>query len=201
MTDIAAGFPDFLERDADEAARLLLGCLLVRTLPEGRIAARIVETEAYDQFDPASHSFHGMSHRTRAMFGPAGRAYVYFTYGMYYCFNVTLGKPGTGSAALIRAVEPIEGMDIVERRRGRTGVGCVNGPAKLCQALGIGPDLYGHDLRKDPLRLVVGTLQDSERVGISTRIGITRAVERERRFTIAGNAYLSRRVSVTHRYF
>ena len=179
--------------DADAVARALLGCHLIRTFDDTRrVVARIVETEAYDQRDPASHSYHGMSKRNRAMFGPAGRTYVYFTYGMHYCLNVTAGHDGFAAAALIRAVEPIEGMSIIEGRRGLRGAACVNGPAKLCKALDIDMALYGHDLSQPPLQLEVQSLQEGEHIVATRRIGISKAVERKRRYIIAGNPYLSR---------
>jgi DNA-3-methyladenine glycosylase len=214
---MAGMFPQFLAQDADSVARALLGCHIVRILddepvdePVGahdagrvsgradkhtpeRIVVRIVETEAYDQLDPASHTFHGKSERNRAMFGPAGHAYIYFTYGMHYCLNVTAATEGFGAGALIRAVEPVEGMEIIERRRGRKGADCVNGPAKLCKALDIDKTLYGHDLRLPPLSLEQAELRPGERIEVTPRIGISKAAERQRRFVIAGNPYLSRR--------
>jgi DNA-3-methyladenine glycosylase len=210
---MAGMFPQFLAQDADTVARALLGCHIVRLLDDehtgepidehttGRVAGhaaerivvRIVETEAYDQLDPASHTFHGKSERNRAMFGPAGHAYIYFTYGMHYCLNVTAATEGFGAGALIRAVEPVAGMEIIEQRRGRKGVDCVNGPAKLCKALDIDKSLYGHDLRLPPLSLEQAELRPGERIEVTPRIGISKATERQRRFVIAGNPYLSRR--------
>ena len=185
--------PDFLSQDVDTVGRGLLGCRLIRTMGDGRqVVVRIVETEAYDQLDPASHSYHGKSQRNRVMFGPAGHVYVYFTYGMHYCLNVTAGREGFGAGVLIRAVEPIEGMAIIEERRGMSGPACVNGPAKLCKALDIDMAMYGHDLSQPPLRLERHALLPGERVAATVRIGITRAMERKRRYIIAGNRYLSR---------
>lgn len=192
---MARVFPQFLDQDADIVARALLGCRIVRILgDEGtaeRIVVRIVETEAYDQFDPASHTFHGRSERNRAMFGPAGHAYIYFTYGMHYCLNITAAAEGFGAGVLIRAVEPVEGVEIIERRRGRTGVDCTNGPAKLCKALDIDKALYGHDLRLPPLMLEQSSLRPGEHVAATARIGISKAAELRRRFIITGNPYLS----------
>ena len=163
-----------------------------------RLVVRIVETEAYDQLDPASHSFHGMSHRTRVMFGPAGHAYVYFTYGMYYCLNVTAGAPGFGAAVLIRAVEPVEGAAVIESRSRVAKhplVNSLNGPAKLCRSLGVDMALYGHDLRLPPLQLAEGGLIGGEQIVSTPRIGITKAAERQRRYVIDGNPYCSRVVN------
>ena len=188
-------FPmELLTQGADHAAAALLGCLLVRDWPDGtHSAVRIVETEAYDQNDPASHTYHGRSERNRAMFGPAGHAYVYFTYGMHYCVNVTAGADGFGCGVLIRAGEPIEGVEhMTQLRGGRTGAQLTNGPAKLCQALAIDKSLYGHDLRMPPLRLVRASLREGERIGCTPRIGISKAADRPRRLIIMGNPYVSK---------
>ncbi|MCI1935264.1 MAG: DNA-3-methyladenine glycosylase [Bifidobacteriaceae bacterium] len=210
----AGDFPDFLEGDAEEVARRLLGCYLIRTFdpaveyPAGqgregtvsRVVVRIVETEAYDQNDPASHAYHGKSERNKALFGPAGHLYVYFTYGMHYCANVTCGDDGFGAGALIRAVEPVDGQsrEVLLARRGLAGAtgkraaNATNGPAKLCKALDIDKRLYAHDLRRPPLQLVSGNLLPGEKVQATERIGISKAAEVLRRFVIEGNPYLSR---------
>ncbi len=120
-------FPDFLENPSDVAAPLLLGCTLTRTLTlngeKRKLVARIVETEAYDQDDPASHAFGGPSDRNAAMFGPAGHLYVYVSYGMHHCSNVVCGPEGFGSGCLVRAVEPLEGVEVMRelREAGRAG--------------------------------------------------------------------------------
>ena len=120
-------FPDFLENPSDVAAPLLLGCTLTRTLTlngeKHKLVARIVETEAYDQDDPASHAFGGPSDRNAAMFGPAGHLYVYVSYGMHHCCNVVCGPEGFGSGCLVRAVEPLEGVEVMHelREAGRAG--------------------------------------------------------------------------------
>ncbi len=184
-------YPGFLDAPAEEVAERLLGCTLERTLEGRRLTVRIVETEAYDQDDAASHTFRGETPRNEVMFGASGRLYVYFTYGMHHCCNVVSGPAGFGSAALIRAVEPIEGVDLLERRRGIPGVNTTNGPAKLCQALDIDLALNGHDLSLSPLRLLDGGLEPGEDVNVTTRIGISRATDRLRRYFIAGNPYVS----------
>lgn len=193
-------FPDWLGHPVEEVARRLLGCVLVRDLPAtedrpaARVRVRIVETEAYDQTDPASHAYHGKLQRNRALFGPSGHCYVYFTYGMWHCLNVTAGQDGFGAGALIRAVEPVDERSraILEARRGKTGPMATNGPAKLCEALGIDAGLYGHDLREPPLRLVEGGLEPGEQVQVTARIGIRQAADWPRRYAIRGNAYVSR---------
>ena len=187
-----AGFPDFLGGPADEAAELLLGCFLERTIEEERVVVRIVETEAYDQEDAASHSYRGRTARTEVMFGEAGHLYVYFTYGMHYCSNVVTGADGYGSAALIRAAEPVTGLEAIERQRGVTGVNATNGPAKLCQALAIDLDLRGHDLRRKPMRLIEGGLLPGEEVTRTTRVGISKATDLKRRFYISGSRFVSK---------
>ena len=133
------------------AAQRLLGCILQRTIDGKTVRVKIVETEAYDQTDAASHSYKGRTQRTDVMFGPAGRLYVYFTYGMHYCCNVVVGEEGYGAAVLLRAVQPLDGEKVLEQRRGgKTGMLLTNGPAKLCQALGIDKQLNGHDLAGRP---------------------------------------------------
>lgn len=193
---ITGTFPDFLGGTADEVARDLLGCYLVRDLetPRGvqRVKVRIVETEAYDENDPASHAYHGKSERNKALFGPAGHLYVYFTYGMHYCANIACNEDGFGAGALVRAVEPVEGVELIEDRRGMKGPNATNGPAKLCKALDIDKRLYSHDLRFDPLRLETGELRPDEQIEATPRIGISKATERLRRFIIEGNRYVSK---------
>lgn len=185
-------FPDFLDQDADVVARRLIGCELVREIDGVTIRVRIVETESYDQTDAASHSYRGKTPRTEVMFGPSGFLYVYFTYGMHYCCNVVCGPEGTGSAVLIRAVEPVSGMDVIEKRRGRSGVDAANGPAKLCQALGIEKSMNGHDLRITPLRLEKGQVYETKDIVCTTRIGISQAQDELRRYYLKGNPYVSR---------
>ncbi len=131
----------FLTLPAPIVARRLLGCQLERNYNGRSLRATIVETEAYDQLDAASHSFKGPSMRNEVMFGPAGRLYVYFTYGMHYCCNIVTGGANEGAAVLIRAVQPIEGLNTMLSLRNVRGPNLTNGPAKLCQALAI--DLSG----------------------------------------------------------
>lgn len=186
------GFPDFLADPVESVAERLLGCYLERTLDGERLIVRIVEVEAYDEDDEASHTFRGKTPRNEVMFGEAGRLYVYFTYGMHHCCNVVTGVEGRGSAVLIRGVEPVAGVTGIERRRGIGGRNATNGPAKLCEALDIDLSMNGHDLREEPLRLLAGELEPGETITRSTRIGITRAADLMRRFYVTGNPYVSR---------
>lgn len=181
-----------LEIDADSAARRLLGSRLITTDLERSAEYRIVETEAYDETDPASHSYRGITKRTNVMFGPAGYLYVYFTYGMHYCCNVVVGLEGCGAAVLIRAIEPVGNIsDDAIRRRGKTGIELTNGPAKLCQALDITTALNGHDLRYPPVQLILSSPLDATSIVTTTRIGISRAQEAQRRFFVKGSPYVS----------
>ena len=197
-------FPDFLENPSDVAAPLLLGCTLTRTITlngeKHKLVARIVETEAYDQVDPASHAFGGPSERNAAMFGPAGHLYVYISYGMHHCCNVVCGPEGFGSGCLVRAIEPLEGIEVMRELR-ETGRArkhplklrdLTNGPGKVCAALGIDKALYGHDLTMEPLVLDFAPLLPEETIGCSPRIGISKNTDAPKRFYIEGNTFVSR---------
>ena len=186
-----------------EVAPRLLGAEIVHDLPEGRLRGRIVETEAYLPNDPACHGVrelpdgftcHKLTRRNTAMFGPPGRAYVYFTYGNHYMLNVVTEAEGLPGAVLIRALEPREGIDMMVERRGRSDPRLLtNGPGKLTRALGIDKTLDGHDLTRPPLQLLPGREIPEEEIVRTTRIGITRAVEVPWRFYIKGNAWVSRK--------
>lgn len=177
---------------ASEAAKRLLGCELERELDGQTVRVRIVETEAYDETDAASHSYKGRTQRTDVMFGSAGHLYVYFTYGMHYCANVVVGNEGYGAAVLLRAAQPLEGEQLLERRRnGKTGVDITNGPAKLCQALAITKQLNGHNLEKTPLILRLRPALKESVIEQTTRIGISQAKEMPWRFYIRANPYIS----------
>lgn len=175
-----------------DCARRLLGCHIEREINGVRLVGRIVETEAYHQHDAASHSYNGETPRTKIMFGPAGFAYVYFTYGMHHCFNVVTGEEGEGSAVLIRALEPIEGIEEMAIRRHKASPDVTNGPAKLCQALDIDRRLNAHDLRLPPLRLIPQPAVTASKIVASQRIGISKDVGRQWRFYIKDNKFVSR---------
>lgn len=181
-----------LYQPAPSAAKRLLGCILERELNGHILRARIVETESYDQTDAASHSYKGNTVRTGVMFGPPGHLYVYFTYGMHYCCNVVVGEEGYGAAVLIRALEPLRNEPAMQARRGgKTGVEVTNGPAKVCQALGINKQFNGHDLAKAPLRLIMSEPLKGNDIITTTRIGISREKDKLWRFYIKGNPYVS----------
>lgn len=187
---------DVLNTDSDVAARTLLGAFLERDFEKGTAVVRIVETEAYDALDPASHTYKGESLRTAAMFGPAGRLYVYFTYGMHYCCNVVTGDVGHGAGVLIRAVEPVSGLELLQANRpGRKQTDLTNGPAKICQALKLDTTWNSHDLEKSPLRLILNPMLDADKIVQTTRIGISRAADVPWRFYIKNSPYVSRIVT------
>lgn len=177
-------------------ARDLLGARLLSTVGGVRTEAVIVETEAYlGADDPASYAAtrHGPTDRNRAMFGPAGRTYVYLIYGMHWCANVVTGEEGAGQAVLLRGAEPLGGVDAMERRRsGRRPL--LAGPGRLCQALAIDGALYGHPLHEPPLVLRAGwTVPDTE-VAVTGRIGVTAAADRRLRFLVRGSPGVSVRL-------
>lgn len=189
--DVVAG--GLLERPVLEVARSLLGHRLVSMIDGVRTVGVIVETEAYGgPDDPASHAstVTGVTHRNRAMFGPPGRAYVYRSYGVHWCVNVVTGGEGDAQAVLLRGIEPIVGVEGMRRRRGRGPLGA--GPGRLCQALGISGELYGHDLRRPPLELLGGWKVDDEHVGVSGRVGVSAAAGWPYRFYVRGSTGVSR---------
>jgi len=187
--------PDFYERPVLEVARALIGCML----EHDGCAGVIVETEAYHESEPACHAFIGITARTQTLFGPAGRAYVYRSYGIHALFNAVCEPAGIGAAVLIRALEPIAGLELMRRRRGRLGgrvasdYELCSGPGKLTQALGISLQHNGEDLGRGAVRLGVAPGQPAAaRVIAGPRIGITHAVELPWRFCAAGSRYVSR---------
>lgn len=177
--------------DAITAAQGLLGWKLVHESSEGVTSGYIVETEAYSMEDPASHTYRGETIRNRAMFQEAGTVYVYFTYGMHYCANIVTGAKGHGQGVLLRALEPVDGIELMTRRRGLSDTArLTNGPAKLVQAMGITKEHNGTHLDRGRLRLEPG-IRPSEIIQ-TTRIGIKKAVDQPWRFYIKDNAFVSR---------
>ena len=173
----------FFEQDAIELAPALLGCELVHKTLDGITSGIIVETECYSQDDAASHSYRGITERTKVMFGPGGYAYVYFTYGMHYCFNVVSGPDGHGQAVLIRALEPISGIKLMQKRRNKENIhDLASGPAKLVQALGITKQDYGRPLFEG--NLFINQRQFVPEIATGPRIGIKQAVNKPWRFWI-----------------
>jgi DNA-3-methyladenine glycosylase len=186
---------EIVQLNSLEAAPKLLGCLLMRQTPAGRIKVKVVETEAYHQDDPASHSYRGITLRTAPMFEAGGRLYVYFTYGMHYCLNIVVGAKGVGEAVLIRACEPVEGTQIMQANRGISDVSnLTNGPGKLAQALGIrDTKLSGKMVSKATIWLEPAERPvDAKDIIAATRIGIRQAAELPWRFYIRGNRYVSK---------
>ncbi|GAB3645944.1 DNA-3-methyladenine glycosylase [Ramlibacter alkalitolerans] len=177
---------DFL-RDAPEMARLLIGAVL---LVDG-VGGRIVETEAYDREDPASHSHSGPTPRNQAMFGPPGRAYVYRSYGIHWCLNFVCREEGHGAGVLIRAIEPLAGVATMIERRGlhEPRLLC-SGPGRVGQALAIVHALNGHRLDQRPF--AVHAADRDYDVVVGPRIGITKAADVPWRFGMAGSKFLSR---------
>ena len=157
---------------------------------EGKCVGKIIETEAYLKDDPASHSFNGKTKRNEVMFLEAGKSYIYFTYGMHFCFNVVTNKNGVGEAVLIRALEPIKGIELMKKRRGDCKINNLcNGPAKLVEAMGIKKEHNGINLFKGNLRIEKGINVKDEGIGIGKRIGISKGKDLDYRFFIKHNEF------------
>lgn len=187
---------DFYRSDTIGVARGLIGALLHHETEEGLVSGIIVETEAYlSRNDAACHASRGLTGRNAVMFGPPGRAYIYFIYGNYYCFNVVTGPIGCGEAVLVRAVEPFDGIDLMMQRRGmeKSVYELANGPGKLCIALQISKAHNGHCLNKKPLYLERNNSSAEVKIIATPRIGISVEREKKLRFIAGGSNYLSRR--------
>jgi len=183
---------DELPVDTAALARFLIGKIVVRETPEGVISGRIVETEAYVLGDAASHAFRGMTPRTRPMFLERGHAYVYLNYGTSWMLNVSGEAAGIGAGVLIRALEPLEGLALMQAHRGTEKLrDLARGPGRLCRALQIGPWADGLDLCADgPLWLGRDEVEPGE-IGLSVRIGITKDADRPLRFYVRGSPFVS----------
>jgi DNA-3-methyladenine glycosylase len=186
----------FYTRTALTVARELLGCVFLRRTDHSLLAGVITEVEAYTQGDPASHSFRGQTARNEVMFRSGGCLYVYFTYGMHFCANVVTGEAGRGDAVLLRAVEPIDGIAAMRRRRGRAQH-IADGPAKLCQAFGIDRAQNGISLLGPEFVIIKGLAIFPGRILRTHRIGIRAATEKKWRFVVKGG--LSKEAIELHR--
>ena len=181
----------FYDRPAAAVARGLLGCVLVSEISGRRTAGRIVDVEAYvASDDPANHANRGQTRRNAAMFGPPGHAYVYLIYGVHYCFNAVCGPAGVGEAVLIRAIEPIEGLEVMADRRGVTGVALSNGPGKVCEALAITLEHNAIPLTEPPLYILRRT-PPPEPIHQTTRVGCPSTPALPLRWYLLGNPFVS----------
>lgn len=186
----------FYARPTVEVARSLLGTILLHRTDEGLLAGVIVEVEAYlGQDDPAAHSSAGRTARTRVIFGDPGHAYVYKIYGLHHCLNVVAEPGGTPGCVLVRALQPVCGIDAMRSRRvaARRADQIASGPAKLTQAMGIGIESNGADLLGEPLSIRLPHKEPEVTVRTTKRIGIRKARELDLRFFIADNEHVSRR--------
>ena len=185
----------FYQRETEIVAREMLGTVLECETEDGLASGIIVETEAYlGEHDLACHAAAGRTARTEALYGPPGTSYVYFIYGMYWCFNAVTREVDLPSAVLVRALEPLDGIALMHKRRPRikNEVDLTNGPGKLCRALGIDGLLSEKSLQRKPLRIREGEPVPDDQVEITTRIGITKCADWPLRWIVRGNRFVSR---------
>jgi DNA-3-methyladenine glycosylase len=185
----------FYERETEIVAREMLGAVLECETADGIASGIIVETEAYlGEHDLACHAVAGRTARTEPLYGPPGTSYVYFIYGMYWCFNAVTRAEGLPSAVLVRALEPLDGVALMHKRRPRVknAVDLTNGPGKLCTALGIVGSMSGKGLQRKPLVIRAGESVPDRDVDVTTRIGITRSADWPLRWIVKGNKYVSK---------
>jgi DNA-3-methyladenine glycosylase len=185
----------FYDRDTETVAREMLGTLIECATPHGRASGIIVETEAYvGEEDPACHAAAGRTRRTEPLYGRPGISYVYFIYGVHWCFNAVTRAEGLPSAVLVRAIEPVAGTALMQERRGHKvrGVNLTNGPGKLCAALGIDGSMNGLSLQRGALIIREGEKVPDDQVEITPRIGITKAADWPLRYLIRGNPWVSK---------
>ncbi len=191
----------FYSRPVLRVAKDLLGKIIVKVESNKLLSGRIVEVEAYDgRIDRAAHSFNGMTERNEVMFREGGYFYVYFTYGVHHCCNVVTGTMNQGTAVLIRAIDPVDGIEIMAKRRfgkkklnEKELLNLTNGPGKICQAFGFTLKHSGTNLTGNKIFLIDQKRISRKRIGISERIGITKSKELKWRFFEIGNPYLSRK--------
>ena len=185
----------FYERETEIVAREMLGAVLQCETDEGLASGIIVETEAYlGEHDLACHAAAGRTARTEALYGAPGTSYVYFIYGMYWCFNAVTREEGLPSAVLVRALEPLDGIALMHKRRPRirNAVDLTNGPGKLCTALGIDGSMSCKSLQRGPLVIRAGESVPDDKVEVTTRIGITQSADWPLRWIVKGNRYVSK---------
>jgi DNA-3-methyladenine glycosylase len=186
----------FYLRSTLRVAKDLLGQLVVRKYNGKKLVGRIVEVEAYrGSIDPASHAYRGRTKRNEVMFWEGGHLYVYFTYGMHFCANVVTREAGIAEAVLIRGVEPVAGLEVMERLRGKdvSTIDLTNGPAKFCRAFGIKRKQNGVSLLGNEIYLSRGRRVTKSRIGVSTRVGIRTGIEKRWRFYEKGNRWVSKK--------
>ena len=186
---------DFYERETEIVAREMLGTVLECKTEDGLANGIIVETEAYlGEHDLACHAAVGRTNRTQHLYGPPGISYVYFIYGMYWCFNAVTRAEGLPSAVLVRALEPMDGIALMHKRRPRirNDADLTNGPGKLCTALGITGSLTGKSLHRYPLVIREGERVPDDQVAITARIGIKKSADWPLRWIVRGNRFVSR---------
>lgn len=191
---------EFYTRPVIKVAKELLGKILVKKERGKILAGKIVEVEAYDgKFDEASHSYRGKTKRNEVMFREGGYFYVYFTYGVHHCCNVVTGKEGHGAAVLIRAIEPVKGIETMAMRRfgirkinEKQFYNLCNGPGKICEAFAFDRTHSGLDLIGDKVYIIDAPLLKKSEIGISKRIGISKSIELPWRFFIKSSKFLSR---------
>jgi DNA-3-methyladenine glycosylase len=184
----------FYDRDTEQVARDLLGAVLRCATSDGMASGRIVETEAYlGEHDLACHAAAGLTARTRWLYGAPGTAYVYFIYGVHWCFNAVTRAVGAPSAVLVRALEPLEGVELMRERRGVAhDRDLTNGPGKLCEALGITGALNGLPLQAAPIEILRGEPVPDAQVQVTSRIGITKSADWPLRWLVRDNPYVSK---------
>jgi len=186
---------EFYDRDTEIVAREMLGAILECTTGHGTSSGMIVETEAYiGEHDPACHAAAGRTRRTAPLYGRPGISYVYFIYGIHWCFNAVTRAEGLPGAVLVRALQPLAGISAMRLRRGSTisDLNLANGPGKLCAALGIDGTMNELSLQKKPLVVRQGSAVDASQIVTARRIGITKAADWPLRYYIEGNEFVSR---------